>query len=141
MERRLAKMPPLVFAGEVAKLEEEHGEVALGHSFLLQDGDGAKSFEHFGANIIRDMFRLLLQIAIVLTFGGQMPTINVCFFIPSPHALSSSHTSFDLDLCVISTVQMTCSSLLQFTIIFRLEGCRLVNLQSHDPTQQRPEME
>ncbi|TVU31654.1 hypothetical protein EJB05_23350, partial [Eragrostis curvula] len=76
-ERALAAFPPLVFAGEARKLEERLGEAAMGRAFLLQGGDCAESFEEFGANNIRDMFRLMLQMAVVLTFGGQMPTIKV----------------------------------------------------------------
>ncbi|GJM91496.1 hypothetical protein PR202_ga07872 [Eleusine coracana subsp. coracana] len=76
-ERALAALPPLVFAGEARKLEERLGEAAMGRAFLLQGGDCAESFEDFGANPIREMFRLVLQMAVVLTFGGQMPIIKV----------------------------------------------------------------
>jgi hypothetical protein len=65
----------------VRKLEERLGEAAMGRAFLLQGGDCAESFKDFGANNIRDTFRLMLQMAVVLTFGGQMPTIKVV--IPS----------------------------------------------------------
>jgi len=80
-ERTLAEFPPLVFAGEVRKLEERLGEAAMGGAFLLQGGDCAESFREFNAKNIRDTFRLKLQMAVVLTFGGQMPTIKV---VPSP---------------------------------------------------------
>ncbi|KAF0899190.1 hypothetical protein E2562_015555 [Oryza meyeriana var. granulata] len=76
-ERALASFPPLVFAGEARKLEERLGEVAMGRAFLLQGSDCAENFKEFGANNIRDTFRLMLQMAVVLTFGGQMPTIKV----------------------------------------------------------------
>jgi 3-deoxy-7-phosphoheptulonate synthase len=76
-ERKLAAFPPLVFAGEARKLEERLGEAALGRAFLLQGGDCAESFKEFSANNIRDTFRLMLQMAVILTFGGQMPTIKV----------------------------------------------------------------
>ncbi|KAL5232473.1 hypothetical protein ABZP36_031249 [Zizania latifolia] len=76
-ERALASFPPLVFAGEARKLEERLAEAAMGRAFLLQGGDCAESFKEFGANNIRDTFRLMLQMAVVLTFGGQMPTIKV----------------------------------------------------------------
>ncbi|KAG2550464.1 hypothetical protein PVAP13_9KG340400 [Panicum virgatum] len=76
-ERALEASLPLVFAGEVRKLEERLGDAAMGRAFLLQGGDCAESFKDFGANNIRDTFRLMLQMAVVLTFGGQMPTIKV----------------------------------------------------------------
>ncbi|EER91915.1 phospho-2-dehydro-3-deoxyheptonate aldolase 2, chloroplastic [Sorghum bicolor] len=76
-ERTLAEFPPLVFTGEVRKLEERLGEAAMGRAFLLQGGDCAESFREFNAQKIRDTFRLILQMAVVLTFGGQMPTIKV----------------------------------------------------------------
>ncbi|KAB8113724.1 hypothetical protein EE612_052825 [Oryza sativa] len=76
-ERELASFPPLVFAGEARKLEERLGDAAMGRAFLLQGGDCAESFKEFAANNIRDTFRLMLQMAVVLTFGGQMPTIKV----------------------------------------------------------------
>jgi 3-deoxy-D-arabino-heptulosonate 7-phosphate (DAHP) synthase class II len=56
------ELPPLVFAREACKLEERLGEAAMGHAFLLQGGDYAKSFEDLGANIIHYMFRLMLQV-------------------------------------------------------------------------------
>nr|CAB3495230.1 unnamed protein product [Digitaria exilis] len=76
-ERTLEAFPPLVFAGEARKLEERLGEAAMGRAFLLQGGDCAESFREFSADNIRDTFRLMLQMAVVLTFGGQMPTIKV----------------------------------------------------------------
>ncbi|KAF8728133.1 hypothetical protein HU200_018716 [Digitaria exilis] len=76
-ERALEAFPPLVFAGEARKLEERLGEAAMGRAFLLQGGDCAESFREFSADNIRDTFRLMLQMAVVLTFGGQMPTIKV----------------------------------------------------------------
>jgi 3-deoxy-7-phosphoheptulonate synthase len=69
--------PPLVFAGEVRSLEERLGEAALGKAFLLQGGDCAESFKEFSANNIRDTFRILLQMSVVLSFGGQLPVIKV----------------------------------------------------------------
>ncbi|CAI5932211.1 unnamed protein product [Closterium sp. NIES-65] len=73
----LERCPPLVFAGEARALEEKLGEAALGKAFLLQGGDCAESFKEFRADNIRDTFRVLLQMAVVLTFGGQMPVIKV----------------------------------------------------------------
>ncbi|KAJ7548171.1 hypothetical protein O6H91_07G000800 [Diphasiastrum complanatum] len=69
--------PPLVFAGEARHLEEKLAEAALGRAFLLQGGDCAESFKEFNANNIRDTFRVLLQMGVVLMFGGQMPVIKV----------------------------------------------------------------
>ncbi|GLJ46697.1 hypothetical protein SUGI_0984390 [Cryptomeria japonica] len=75
--RMLEAFPPLVFAGEARKLEEMLGEAALGNAFLLQGGDCAESFQEFNANNIRDTFRVLLQMAVVLMFGSQMPVVKV----------------------------------------------------------------
>ncbi|KAI0500290.1 hypothetical protein KFK09_018502 [Dendrobium nobile] len=75
--RNLETYPPLVFAGEARKLEERLGEAAMGRAFLLQGGDCAESFKEFNANNIRDTFRVLLQMGVVLAFGGQMPIIKV----------------------------------------------------------------
>lgn len=73
----LKTFPPLVFAGETRKLEERLAEAALGKAFLLQGGDCAESFKEFNANNIRDTLRVLLQMGVVLMFGGQMPVIKV----------------------------------------------------------------
>ena len=77
VEHRLAAAPPLVFAGEVATLRKHLAEVAEGRAFLLQGGDCAESFAEFGANKIRDTFRVLLQMAVVLTFGAACPVVKV----------------------------------------------------------------
>jgi hypothetical protein len=66
-----------VFAGEARKLEERIASAAVGGAFLLQGGDCAESFKEFNANNIRDTFRVLLQMGVVLTFGAQMPIIKV----------------------------------------------------------------
>lgn len=76
-EARLAKMPPLVFAGEARRLKKKLGKVALGEAFLFQGGDCAESFAEFSANNIRDTFRLILQMAVVLTFGGATPVVKI----------------------------------------------------------------
>ena len=76
-ERELAAMPPLVFAGEARRLTHHLGEAAEGRAFLLQGGDCAESFKEFHADNIRDFFRLLLQMAVVLTFAGKKPVIKV----------------------------------------------------------------
>ncbi len=76
-EARLAKLPPLVFAGEARRLKKKLAQVAKGEAFLFQGGDCAESFAEFSANNIRDTFRLILQIAIVLTFGGRTPVVKI----------------------------------------------------------------
>lgn len=75
--KTLEDFPPLVFAGEARSLEERLAEAAMGNAFLLQGGDCAESFKEFNANTIRDTFRVLLQMGVVLMFGGQMPIIKV----------------------------------------------------------------
>ena len=77
VERTLANYPPLVFAGEARALKESLGKVAEGKAFLLQGGDCAESFAEFHANNIRDTFRVLLQMAVVLTFGAALPVVKV----------------------------------------------------------------
>lgn len=76
-EQVMAGMPPLVFAGEARRLKAQLADVAAGKAFVLQGGDCAESFAEFGANKIRDTFRVLLQMAIVMTFGGQLPIIKM----------------------------------------------------------------
>ncbi|OOV87838.1 class II 3-deoxy-7-phosphoheptulonate synthase [Oceanospirillum linum] len=77
VEQELAGLPPLVFAGEARQLQAELADVAAGRAFLLQGGDCAESFDEFSANHIRDTFMVLLQMAVVLTFGGQSPVVKV----------------------------------------------------------------
>ncbi len=76
-EAELARMPPLVFAGEARRLKHLLSEVAAGRAFLLQGGDCAESFKEFTADNIRDTFRLILQMAVVLTFAGGKPVVKV----------------------------------------------------------------
>ena len=76
-EKQLASYPPLVFAGEARKLKKALAAVANGESFLLQGGDCAESFAEHGADNIRDFFRVFLQMAVVLTFGGAQPVVKV----------------------------------------------------------------
>jgi 3-deoxy-7-phosphoheptulonate synthase len=77
VEDRLRAMPPLVFAGEARRLKALLGSVATGDAFLLQGGDCAESFKEFHADSIRDTFRLILQMAVVLTFAGGRPVVKV----------------------------------------------------------------
>ncbi len=76
-EGELRHFPPLVFAGEARRLKRSLAEVAEGRAFLLQGGDCAESFAEFHPNNIRDMFRVLLQMAVVLTFGAAVPVVKV----------------------------------------------------------------
>ncbi|MDE1462914.1 class II 3-deoxy-7-phosphoheptulonate synthase [Spartinivicinus poritis] len=74
---QLKQNPPLVFAGEARSLQTKLADVAQGKAFLLQGGDCAESFAEFNANNIRDTFKVMLQMAIVLTFGGACPIVKV----------------------------------------------------------------
>ncbi|NGM46647.1 3-deoxy-7-phosphoheptulonate synthase class II [Rhodobacter sp. SGA-6-6] len=76
-EAQLAKYPPLVFAGEARRLKKQLAEAAEGRAFLLQGGDCAESFAEFSADNIRDTFRVMLQMAVVLTYGAKVPVIKV----------------------------------------------------------------
>ncbi len=77
VEQTLRAYPPLVFAGEARSLKAKLAEVAAGRAFLLQGGDCAESFKEFSADNIRDTFRVLLQMAVVLTFAGGKPVVKV----------------------------------------------------------------
>ena len=74
---KLATYPPLVFAGEARRLKAELAEVAERRAFLLQGGDCAESFAGFGADNIRDTFRVMLQMAVVLTFAARVPVVKI----------------------------------------------------------------
>lgn len=76
-EDRLRNYPPLVFAGEARNLRAQLADVAEGRGFLLQGGDCAESFAEFHPNNIRDTFRVLLQMAVVLTFASGKPVVKV----------------------------------------------------------------
>ena len=76
-EQQLSVYPPLVFAGEARKLKKALAKVSEGKAFLLQGGDCAESFKEFHPNNIRDTFKVLLQMAVVLTFGGAVPVVKV----------------------------------------------------------------
>ena len=77
VEERIGDFPPLVFAGEARRLKSSLAEVAAGRAFLLQGGDCAESFAEFHPDNIRDSFRVLLQMAIVLTFAASLPVVKV----------------------------------------------------------------
>ncbi len=77
VEHELASLPPLVFAGEARSLQKALSKAVTGEAFLLQGGDCAESFLEFSANKIRDTFRVILQMAVVMTYGGSLPVIKV----------------------------------------------------------------
>jgi hypothetical protein len=73
----LARQPPLVFAGEARTLQATLATVAAGHGFLLQAGDCAETFEAFSADSIRDKLKVILQMAVLLTYGAGLPVVKV----------------------------------------------------------------
>ncbi|MFV0492988.1 MAG: class II 3-deoxy-7-phosphoheptulonate synthase [Pseudorhodobacter sp.] len=77
VEAQLAKYPPLVFVGEAGRLKAQLALASEGKAFLLQGGDCAESFAEFSANNIRDTFRVMLQMAVVLTYGAKVPVVKV----------------------------------------------------------------
>lgn len=77
VEAKLASYPPLVFAGEARRLKAQLGAASRGEAFLLQGGDCAESFEQFTADGIRDTFKVMLQMAMVLTYGAKVPVVKV----------------------------------------------------------------
>ncbi|WP_312932758.1 class II 3-deoxy-7-phosphoheptulonate synthase [Stutzerimonas nitrititolerans] len=77
VESTLASLPPLVFAGEARELRRQFAEVTQGRAFLLQGGDCAESFLEFSATKIRDTFKVLLQMAVVMTFAAGCPVVKV----------------------------------------------------------------
>ena len=77
VEARLAQYPPLVFAGEARRLKADLADAAAGKKFLLQGGDCAESFAEFSADGIRDTFKVMLQMAMVLTYGAKVPVVKL----------------------------------------------------------------
>ena len=77
VEQQLGVYPPLVFAGEARKLKAALADVSRGDAFLLQGGDCAESFAEFSADMIRDTFKVMLQMAMVLTWGAKVPVVKV----------------------------------------------------------------
>ncbi len=76
-ERILAEQVPLIFAGEAKNLKSELANVEQGNAFLLQGGDCAESFREFSADGVRDTFKVIMQMAVILTFAGSMPVVKV----------------------------------------------------------------
>ena len=77
VEARIRRYPPLVFAGEARRLKQQLALASEGRAFVLQGGACAESFSEFTADIIRDTFRVLLQMAVVLTFGAKVPVVKL----------------------------------------------------------------
>jgi 3-deoxy-7-phosphoheptulonate synthase len=75
--KELSSQPPLVFAGEARTLQSTLATVASGHGFLLQAGDCAESFDAFSADAIRDKLKVILQMAVILTYGAGLPVVKV----------------------------------------------------------------
>ena len=76
-ETTLSSLPPLVFAGEARRLTDQLGDVAQGRAFLLQAGDCAESFADFSADAIRDKLKIILQMAVALTYAAGVPVVKV----------------------------------------------------------------
>ncbi|HWT09631.1 MAG TPA: 3-deoxy-7-phosphoheptulonate synthase, partial [Roseomonas sp.] len=77
MEGKIARFPPLVFAGEARRLKAALARAGDGEAFILQGGDCAESFAEFHPNNIRDTFRVLLQMAVVMTFASKLPVVKL----------------------------------------------------------------
>jgi 3-deoxy-7-phosphoheptulonate synthase len=77
VERELASYPPLIFAGEARNLKAKLADVVAGNAFLLQGGDCAESFKSFDANNIKSLFKVMMQMAVVMTFSGGKPVVKV----------------------------------------------------------------
>ncbi len=77
VEKELGTYPPLIFAGESETLKSKLADVVRGDAFLLQGGDCAESFNAFDANNIKDLFKVMMQMAVVLTFSGGKPVVKV----------------------------------------------------------------
>lgn len=76
-EAQLATLPPLIFAGEARRLTSQLADVANGRAFLLQAGDCAESFAEFSADSIRDKLKIILQMAVALTYAAGVPVVKV----------------------------------------------------------------
>lgn len=76
-EKELSSLPPLVFAGEARDLRSQLAAVSRGEAFLFQAGDCAESFDGFNADAIRDKLRIILQVAVVLTYSSGVPVVKV----------------------------------------------------------------
>ena len=77
VESRLSSYPPLVYAGEARSLKAKLAAASRGEAFLLQGGDCAESFDEFNADMLRDTYKVMLQMAVVLTFGAKVPVVKI----------------------------------------------------------------
>lgn len=77
VEAELKNYPPLIFAGEAISLKEKLAEVSQGKAFLLQGGDCAESFSAFRASNIKDLFKVMMQMSVVMTFSASKPVVKV----------------------------------------------------------------
>ena len=77
VESRLSSYPPLVFAGEARSLKNKLAAASRGEAFLLQGGDCAESFDEFNAEMFRDTYKVMIQMAVVLTFGAKVPVVKI----------------------------------------------------------------
>jgi 3-deoxy-7-phosphoheptulonate synthase len=75
--KEISKFPPLVFAGETRTLKHMLGEVSEGKAFLFQGGDCAESFEEFHPDNIRDLFKVILQVSLILTVSSHLPIVKI----------------------------------------------------------------
>ena len=74
---KIGTFPPLVFAGETRHLKDQLADVVDGKAFLLQGGDCAESFAEFNPDNLRDTFKLILQMSLVLTYSASLPVVKV----------------------------------------------------------------
>merc|ERR1712194_481425 len=77
VEKQMAKSAPLVFAGEVRTLADQLALASQGKAFVLFGGDCAESFDEFSVDHIRDTFRIILQMSLILTHGGAKPVVKI----------------------------------------------------------------
>lgn len=103
----------------------------MGNAFLLQGGDCAESFKEFNANNIRDTFRIILQMSVVMMFGGQMPVIKVTIHV--------ENCGFELNFLMLGFVLVEMLNGVDQFCLFRLEEWR-VNLRSRDRIRLRRRM-
>lgn len=73
----IRKLPPLVFAGEARSLKSALAKAAAGEAFVLQAGDCAEAFGDFSADAIRDKLKVILQMAVVLTYAAGLPVVKI----------------------------------------------------------------
>ena len=73
----IATRPPLVFAGEARSLQAQLANAAAGNAFVLFGGDCAESFEEFHADYVRDTYRVLLQMSVILMYGAGVPVVKL----------------------------------------------------------------